>query len=71
MSKVNIHVWHTNDGQIVAIGRPVSNHKVVPIAKGNHSVMETEVDEVHIEKLHQTHRVDLKQKILVKESKKV
>jgi hypothetical protein len=70
MSRVTIHVWHTPDGQIVAIGRPgkASNLKdvqVTPISERGHTVFATDVDEHTIEKLHETHVVDIKRGVLV------
>jgi hypothetical protein len=70
MSRVTIHLWHTPEGQIVAIGRPVkaSNVKdveVTPLSERGHAVFATDVDEHTIEKLHETHVVDLQRGTLV------
>jgi hypothetical protein len=71
MSRVTVHLWHTPEGQIVAIGRPgkasnVKDVKVTPISERGHSVFATDVDEHTIEKLHETHVVDIKREALVR-----
>lgn len=72
MAKVRVHVWHDANGQILAIGHPVAveGHtlKVVPIAGDQGSVLETEVEvnEEMLKTLHQTHKVDIKNKSLIK-----
>jgi hypothetical protein len=67
MSSVTIHVWHTPDGRIVAIGQPVpaSKRKVIPLSERGHTVFETDVDEHLIKQLHETHVVDVDRKVLV------
>jgi len=67
MSRVAIHVWHTPEGQIVAIGQPAetSDVNVVPISERGHTVLATDVDEHVIEKLHETHVVDVQRGVLV------
>jgi hypothetical protein len=61
MSKVTVHVWHTPDGQIVAIGRPgkASSVKIIPLSERGHTVCATDVEGYTIEKLHETHVVDI------------
>lgn len=70
MGKVNIYVWHDVTGKIVAIGRSlpgtISHHHVIPLSGENQLVLETEIEEENIEKLHQTHVVDARKKALVK-----
>jgi hypothetical protein len=68
MSKVHVHVWHTNEGQIIAIGRPgnAPKYKAVPISVQGHSILETDVNEADVQKLHQTHVVDVHKKTLIK-----
>jgi hypothetical protein len=71
MAKAAIHIWHDpNSGQIVAIGKPSmsasSKHKAVPKTGHNQSVLEAEVEEGEISRLHHTHIVDIHKKTLVK-----
>lgn len=66
MAVVKAHVWYNNQGQIIAIGRPMAHRPTTPIASPNNFAMETEIDEALIEKLPQTHKVDHKSKALVK-----
>jgi hypothetical protein len=68
MNKVEIHVWHNVNGRIVAVGRPIGAAKCIPLSSGDHSVLETEIEEEHIPRLHQTHIVDVAQKALVHRS---
>jgi hypothetical protein len=62
--KVTVHVWHGSDGQIVAVGQPMSaadsRRTVTPIADEHQFVLETQIDEDHIDNLHTTHLVDVK-----------
>ena len=68
MSKLHAHIWHTNEGQIIAIGRPgnQAKHKAVPISNQGHSILPVEIDEHEIKTLHKTHAVDVHQKMLIK-----
>jgi hypothetical protein len=67
MAKVNISIWHTANGQIVAIGRAMSTkHKVLAVPGENQFVFDTEVDESQVGGLHRTHIVDTVAKTLVK-----
>ncbi len=68
MAKLKIHVWHSANGKIVAIGRPMGAVECVPLSGEDQSVLETEIEEEHIARLHQTHVVDVRQKTLVEYS---
>jgi hypothetical protein len=67
MSRVAIHVWHTPEGRIVAIGRPgkAASVEVTPVGERGHTVLATDVDESTVEKLHETHVVDVQRAVLV------
>jgi hypothetical protein len=67
MPGVTIHVWHTSDGRITAIGRPLSASrlKVIPLSERDCMVFETNVDEHLITQLHETHVVDVHRRVLV------
>ena len=67
MSKTTVHVWHTNEGQIIAIGRPAkgAKHPLVPVSSAGQSVMAIDVDASAIATLHRTHVVDVSKKALV------
>ena len=62
--KVTVHVWHGSDGQIVAVGQPMyaaeGKGTAIPVADEHQFVLETEIDEHHIENLRRTHLVDVK-----------
>jgi hypothetical protein len=66
MAKTLIHVWHSTSGEIVAIGRPISKAKCVPVGGEDQGVMEAEVDDDQIAELHRTHGVDIGRKALVR-----
>jgi len=69
MAKVMIHVWYdVNDGKISAIGREPqgAEHKVIPIAGPRQGVLAAQIEEHEIRGLHESHRVDLLNKALVK-----
>jgi len=68
MTKVNVFVWHNVNGEIVAVGRAMGANKCVPLSGEDQSVLETEIEEEHISRLHETHIVDAGQKSLVKRS---
>jgi hypothetical protein len=69
MPTVTLHIWHNpNDGQIIAIGRAPADtkHKVIPVAGQNQAVLETQIKESEIKTLHESHRVDVHTKTLVR-----
>jgi len=68
MAKVKIHIWHSANGEILAIGRPMGTAKCVPLSGQDQSVLETEIEEEHIARMHQTHVVDAGLKTLVEHS---
>jgi hypothetical protein len=69
MSKVSVHVWHSANGKILAVGRPMIPQdfglKAVPVTGKDHFVLETEVSEDLINALWETHLVDVEKKVLV------
>jgi predicted signal transduction protein with EAL and GGDEF domain len=66
MSKINVFVWHTMGGRIVAIGHATGQRKVVAVAREGQAVLETEIEEAQIGGLHKTHLVDVGRRALVK-----
>jgi hypothetical protein len=65
MAKILIHVWHSVTGEILAIGRPMGWSKCIPVCSDGQAVLETEIEEDQIEKLHQTHLVDVGRRALI------
>ena len=61
--KTRIHVWHDQEGKIIAVGKPAKHmvNRIQPqVVKSGHSVLSTEVEEdTMLRKLHQTHHVDV------------
>jgi hypothetical protein len=68
MAKVNVLVWHLADGKIVAVGRPVGSAKCTALGNDYQSVLEAEIEEEHVARMHETHMVDVGRKGLVKRS---
>lgn len=68
MSEVIVHVWHTVSGQIVAVGRPQGGAMCVPLAGEKQAVLETKIEEEHIQGLHETHVVDVVRRAIVPHS---
>ena len=68
MAKITIHVWHNLNGEITAIGRPMSKTKCTPLSGENQGVLEAMVEEDLVASLHNTHRVDMTQRAVVKHS---
>lgn len=67
MAKISIFVWHDLSGQIVAVGRPMSGAKCVPLISDDNCVLvEAEIEEKWIAGLHQTHMVDVNRKAIIK-----
>jgi hypothetical protein len=69
MATVTIHIWHDGtDGQILAIGRTPRDAKstVAPIAGPRQGVLEAQIEEHDIPKAHESHRVDMHSKTLVR-----
>jgi hypothetical protein len=66
---VKIHIWHdVNNGKIVGIGRSSASakYKAIPTAGHRQGVLETQVEEDAIGTLHETHKVDVLNKTLVR-----
>ena len=68
MAKVKVFVWHNLTGDIVAIGQAVDTAKCVPVSGKNESVLEAEIEETQLQKLHETHMVDIAAGTLVRHS---
>jgi hypothetical protein len=67
MTEVEVFVWHDSDGNITATGTPHPDmvERILPIAGKDRSVLPIKVDSSDIDKLHETHRVDVKRRVLV------
>lgn len=60
--KTRIHVWHDQNGKIIAVGKPAKHmvDRVQPIpVNPSHSVISTDVEDDSIKKIPQTHFVDV------------
>lgn len=60
--KTRIHVWHDQNGKIIAVGKPAKHmvDRVQPMpANPSHSIISTDVEDDTIKKIHQTHVVDV------------
>jgi hypothetical protein len=68
MAKVKVFVWHNLAGNIVAIGQAVGGAKCVPVSSANEPVLEAEIEEAQLPKLHETHTVDISTGTLVTHS---
>jgi hypothetical protein len=68
MAKTSIYVWHDAMGSILAVGHPStdSDRRIVPLTEEHQLVLQTEFEETHINKLPETHVVDVHKKTLVK-----
>ncbi len=64
-----IHIWHDQEGRILALGHVVSHKKLdlkaTPQASHGHGTITIRMAEKDLHKLAETHRVDLKSKKLV------
>ena len=69
MAKISIHVWHNLTGEIVAVGRPIGGAKCTPLSGENQAVLEAVIEEELLSSLHKTHKVDMTQKAVVKQSR--
>lgn len=72
MKPVDIHVWYNHHGKIIGIGYARdgggATGRVIPMpSPGQHCLM-TQIGEDQLEKLHETHEVDVGAKALVKKS---
>lgn len=67
MANVKIHVWHNAVGEIVAVGRPLDD-QCLPLGAPDQPVIETEIEEEHVERLHQTHVVDIHRRAMLRRS---
>ena len=61
-----VHVWYTDDGRIVAVGRLQGGRQVVPSASGTQQVLDVDVDEEAVATLSATHVVDTERRALVR-----
>jgi len=65
-----VHVWHDPSGRIVAWGHTSEGTKVklkaIPIATAGHAVLTLRVQQQDLPILHETHRVDVAAKKLVR-----
>ncbi len=70
MANVDVHIWHDVTGQIVAVGRPMGGRKCIPMAGENQFVVETQVADEHIARLHETHVVNSARRLVRRSDKK-
>jgi len=60
-----VHVWHDAEGKILAVGSPATaagpdvEIVAVPLAQGEVGVLEVEVEHHAVDRLHESHRVDV------------
>ncbi len=66
MAKAKLFIWHSLNGEILAVGRPMTTARCVPISGHAQSVLEAEVDEEYIADLPRTHVVDVHKRALVR-----
>ena len=72
MKSTKIHIWYDPTGKILAVGRPMGSEKeqIIPLKTGDsHEPIVLDVSEDLINSLHQTHRIDVKQRALVQQEK--
>ena len=64
-----VHVWHDQEGRIVALGHVVAhkkfNLKAMPLEEHGQGIITVRMAEADLHKLAETHHVDLKSKKLV------
>jgi hypothetical protein len=57
-----VHVWYRDDGEIIGVGSLVQSSGrelyAIPLAREGQNVVEADVDEAAVERLHETHRVN-------------
>jgi hypothetical protein len=62
---VNVHVWYDATGTIVAVGRVIASGDssrvlgAVPVAREDREVLEADIGDDVVQRLHETHRVDV------------
>ena len=72
MKRTKIHVWYDPIGKILAVGRPMGseNEHIIPLKTGDsHEPIVLDVSEDLINALHETHRIDVKQRALVQKER--
>ena len=77
MKKVKTQIWYDNRGQIIAVGyasqragkgaRAKQIRQTVPLAHQRQLILEVELPENTISRVHQTHRIDVKSRTLIEE----
>jgi hypothetical protein len=64
-----VHIWHDQEGQILALGHAVAQKKIAlkatPVEKHGQGTITVRLAETDLHKLAETHYVDLKSKKLV------
>jgi hypothetical protein len=69
VAKATAHVWYDLSGNIVAVGRPLSDRGTfTPLGDEETLTLETEVEESLLETLHHTHVVGAERALVSKES---
>jgi hypothetical protein len=67
MAEIDVFVWHDNDGNITAVGVPHPDvvGRVQSIAPAGHGALHLRVPEGHLERLHETHQIDVAKRVVV------
>jgi hypothetical protein len=68
MNEVEAFVWHDQDGNITAVGRPVagSEEKVHPLVHGDRRVLKLSVSDEYLPALPFTHKIDVTKGTLIR-----
>ena len=62
----SVHVWYDSAGTIVAVGRVIASSddgrivEAVPVAGEDREVLEADVEDDLVQRLYETHRVDVR-----------
>jgi hypothetical protein len=63
-----VHIWHDQEGRIMALGHVVAQKKLdlkaTPLEKHGHGIITVRMTEKELHKLAETHQVDMKSKKL-------
>lgn len=79
MTTCKAHIWYNADGEILAVGHVpapvlddssepsgyVARRSVAPVSHANQHVLEADLDTADLDRLHETHRVDVQKHALI------
>ena len=67
MAEIDVFVWHDKDGNITAVGVPHPDvvGRVQPVAPEGHGSLHLKVPEAQVDRLHETHRIDVAKRAIV------